>query len=390
MNRKQSILLFCTLCLLIPVFIIYSIAYYKFSAGSAITKLQQAVIRNDAKTVAGIIKPADSKLKIDEKSIKSFIDYLNENPSSFSDLINTLHRQASSMGNKKDPGCRNYYLTLKKSKMSFLNFSNYYFEMSPYYVNLITNFPNTKLYVDNKYYAVSDNGTNGLSKRCGPFVQGDHNVRAVLETPLGTSQNSKDCTFITAYSITNKPYEYSCSINILDRFVIIYCPYADAELFVDGKDIGKLDYSDTPNYTGGFKLLGPLTADHSIKVYAERNFPWGTFKSDISDINCYVMDSYFTINPVNDEVYNGLKTGIADYNKNLNSSRRYLYSKFDRNNSVIYYDSKTDIYTANFTSMDYYSQNYGKGEESITNNYSAVYDIKTKKWTINKIYSGGT
>lgn len=59
LNKKQKIAVSGFLIFLVILLIIYSAASYRFSKGSAISKLQKAVINNDAKTAATLIRSSD-------------------------------------------------------------------------------------------------------------------------------------------------------------------------------------------------------------------------------------------------------------------------------------------------------------------------------------------
>lgn len=77
MKRKQKILLVSVLFILVFILLVYSIAYYRFSKGSTISRLQQAVMRSDTKTAVKLIKSSDSNLKINEETIQSFLSLIH-------------------------------------------------------------------------------------------------------------------------------------------------------------------------------------------------------------------------------------------------------------------------------------------------------------------------
>lgn len=422
LTRKQKISAFSILFFLVIILILYSAASYRFSKGSAISRLQKAIANNDAKTAASLIRSSDKKLTIDEKNIRSFLIYMNKNPSHLQILLDTLHKQSSSLDGKKDTGCWNCYLTLKKSPEKFLGFSTYYFEMKPCYADISTNYASTKVYVDGKYMFTSDpDAFNNEAVTCGPFVQGEHKLKAACETIIGKSESTESVDLVSNISDIGVPYNYRCSIGVKDSFVYVYCNVEDSEIFINGNDTGKT--------SSEIKVLGPVNNNPDTKVYAEKNSPWGVLRSDETSIEANGT-MLLNFNANNENLMAQLKSAVTDFNKNILSpalksrsvpsgvyfysdsgtlesrmakeysdmsakgkyfSGNYLHSSITPGNINISYSSRDDIYFFNMAIIDYYDQDYGDGEDSIiktsvngiTNQYSIIYNVKNKKWTVN-------
>lgn len=419
LNKKQKIAVSGFLIFLVILLIIYSAASYRFSKGSAISKLQKAVINNDAKTAATLIRSSDKKLVIDENNIKSFLKYLNKNPYYFKQLTDTLHKQASALDGKKNPGCWNCYLTLKKSGMNFLGFSTYYFEMKPCYADISTNYITTKIYVDGKYVFTAGSDDFTIEPRtCGPFVQGQHNIKAVCETLIGKSENSKELYFISNVAENGKVYDYPCSIAISDQFAYVFSSIEDAEIFINGKDTGKT--------AADIKILGPVDNNTSVTIYGEKNSPWGILRSSEAGIRSYSLGYDMNFSAAgNDKLLKQVKDAVADYNKKTlcpalksesipsglrvysnkgtlesfmkkeydymaskgkHFSGNYLYSSINPENTTISYNPTGNIYYMSVPVTDYYDQDYGEGNDciiktsvkGITHNYYFQYDADNK------------
>lgn len=419
LNKKQKIAVSGFLIFLVILLIIYSAASYRFSKGSAISKLQKAVINNDAKTAATLIRSSDKKLVIDENNIKSFLKYLNKNPYYFKQLTDTLHKQASALDGKKNPGCWNCYLNLKKSGRNFLGFSTYYFEMKPCYADISTNYITTKIYVDGKYVFTAGSGDFTVEPRtCGPFVQGQHNIKAVCETLIGKSESSKELYFISNIAENGKVYDYPCSIAIADQFAYVFSSIEDAEIFINGKDTGKT--------AADIKILGPVDNNTSVTIYGEKNSPWGILRSSEAGIRSYSLGYDMNFSAAgNDKLLKQVKDAVADYNKKIlcpalksesipsglrvysnkgtlesfmkkeydymsskgkHFSGSYLYSSIKSENTTISYNPTGNIYYMSVPVTDYYDQDYGEGNDciiktsvkGITHNYYFQYDADNK------------
>lgn len=416
LSRKQKTVLVLVLPFLLLIVCSYSIVSYRFSRASAISRLQKAITKNDAKAAAGLIESSDKKLKINEKTIQSFLTYLNKNQDKFHELSYTLYKQASVLGGKENQDCWNYYLILKKPKKSFLGFGSYYFEMKPCYVDFSTSYPSTQLYVDGKLYVTMP----GLQKfdsvpvTCGPFIQGEHKVKAVCTGFLGKAEAEKTFNFITAYDKLGS-YNYLCKIDTGEKFIYLGCSVPYAEIFIDGKDSGKK--------FPGISMFGPIKRNSSVKVYAVAELPWGSLKSAETTID-YKLGNTMIININADKnIVNQLKQAVADYNnktltallkkqdssylgsneiikkklddefKNMSSngiyfSGHYLYSIINPESVTI--SAYSDEYSAVIQSTDYYTQDYGEPRVSvfctsktgISYQYNASYDSEKKTWSI--------
>lgn len=426
LNRKQKTILVIVLAFLLLIVCSYSIVSYRFSRTSAISRLQKAITKNDAEAAAGLIESSDKKLKINERTIQSFLTYLNKNQDKFHELSDTLYKQAASIGGKENQDCWNYYLILKKPEKSFLGFGRYYFEMKPCYVDFSTRYPFTQLYVDGKLYVTTPGlqNFNNDPLTCGPFVQGEHKVKAVCTGFLGKAEAEKTFNFITVYDKAGS-YNYFCKIDTDAKFTYLSCSVPYAEIFIDGKDSGK-KFTD-------IRLFGPIKSNDSVKVSAVAELPWGSFKSAETTINYNLLYTMrININP-DKNIVNQLKQAVADYNnkiltallkkqdssylgsneiikkrlddefKNMSSkgiyfSGHYLYSIIDPESVTIsdYSDEASGNlyqYSAELQSMDYYTQDYGEpgasvfctSKNGISYQYKASYNSEKKTWSITDI-----
>lgn len=424
LNRKQKTILFVVLAFLFLIVCSYSMVSYSFSKAGAISRLQKAIAKNDAKAAASLIKSSDNNLTINEKTIQSFLTYLNYNQNKFDELSDTLYKQAASLGGKQNQNCWNYYLVLKKPHKSFLGFGSYYFEMEPCYVEFSTNYPSTKLYVDGKYYAATPDAQRFKDDhvKCGPFIQGEHKVKAVCEGLLGKSETEKTFNFITIYD-KGSSYNYFCQIDTAEKFIYLACSVPDAELFIDGKDTGK-------SITGSC-MFGPIKSNTSFEAYAVAKLPWGNLRSAETTINDHSSRGTLILDINADtNMLNQLKQAVADYNnkiltavlkkqdssyldssevinqkfndefkdmssKGIYFSGHYLYSSITPESVTINASSDNASgnlysYSAIIESTDYYSQDYGEPGTSVfctskngaPYEYNAVYDSEKKTWSI--------
>lgn len=93
-NKKQKVLLFCSLALISAIIASYFTLSYNFSKQAAISKLKNAILKKDTKTVISLMKSSDKNLILDDKNVNIFISYLNKNSKSLDELISTLNKQS--------------------------------------------------------------------------------------------------------------------------------------------------------------------------------------------------------------------------------------------------------------------------------------------------------
>lgn len=417
--KKKSIFYLAGIVTLLIFILCYALSYVH-SKEYTISRLKDALLKNDSKTAVSLIKSSDKKLIINEKTIKSFFEYLNKDPKNVQNLLNTIYRQSAALDGKKDPECWNYYLTLKKS-------GSYYFEMKPCFVDLNVHDNSVNIYIDDKFVCTSDK--DNFSFTCGPYVQGQHKVTTVYKSPLGNFEDSKSVNFISVFSKEGKPYNYFCYLPLNYNFIRLTCNFNDAEIFVTGTDIGKT--------VKDFSVFGPVNKLSDTVIYVQKEFPWGTLRSKDYEINKNTSaDLDMSIDAVNEEVLNELKNAIAEYNKktlvpalkdrstsflspddpsakqlknqfdilssnNIYFHGDYLHSDISADKISIFYSSEKDSYFASVISKDYYSEDYGQSSFQLsnpfivtskagkTNSYYASYNLKERKWTIENIYCQG-
>ena len=87
MTRKQKMVTGIFAGLVIIFFIIFQVGSSMTSKETSIEKLEEAIVNKDEKELAKWIVSSDSRLKVDEKNVKGFLNYINENPKYLSDLI---------------------------------------------------------------------------------------------------------------------------------------------------------------------------------------------------------------------------------------------------------------------------------------------------------------
>lgn len=429
-TKKQKVLLFCTLALISGIIALYFNITYNFSKQGMISKLRNAVLSKDSKTVASLIKFSDKNLVLDDKNVMPFITYLNENPKELDELILKLNKQVQANDTKSNKGNSqsfNYYITLKKSAKRLLFLNTYYFEIKPCYVNFHIPYKYSKLYVDDKYVCTAD--TSNYSYTCKlPYIIGSHDIRTVYETSIGKTETKERMIFNYSYDGENKIQNTDCTVTMDVMFATVYCNISNIDLYVN-HNLSTEFTSKNQSFTDCSFNIGPITSNTNFKIYAQKTLPWGTFKSEELVLNSSTTGGFnLHINAVTDDLVTKFKSVIAEYNKkniipclktrnpsslvDINASYfyqslekefdalakkntyftgNYLKTEINKDNITIYGNSDND-YFALIEATDYYDQDYGTSLENAAiktskagacHSYTANYDKNGDTWIIN-------
>lgn len=101
LSKGQKTVLVSILSVVVVVIVLFCIGNSVTSKSNVSNKLSQAIKNNDSKEMAKYIVCSDSRLKINEDTLRPYLKYLKENPSYTSKLleaINSLENNASNTG----------------------------------------------------------------------------------------------------------------------------------------------------------------------------------------------------------------------------------------------------------------------------------------------------
>ena len=110
-------------------------------------------------------------------------------------------------------------------------------------------------------------------KEVGPFNPGIYKIKALFKGKHVDLEKNEDIDLMIVKSLISTSKNIN-SVNLsMDAYqVSVSSDYEDAKLFVNGKDTGLL--------VKDAKDFGPVTKDGSIKMYLQKEFPWGVMKGE--------------------------------------------------------------------------------------------------------------
>ena len=126
-------------------------------------------------------------------------------------------------------------------------------------------------------------------------IPGTYSVSYTYKTEYGDISDSK---------IVNLMEDETIEINVDGNYITLYSNFDDAKVFINNIDTGLMT-KDIKNY-------GPLPKDKDIKIFLQREFPWGTIKSEEVSIENkqYIK---LDINMVNDVLNNMIDEAVNNF-----------------------------------------------------------------------------
>lgn len=260
-RNKYKILIMFIFIIAIFIFLISNLSSSK---EEVLSKFESYLINGNSSMLSHYVKVENEK--ISSKELQPLIDVYDKDKIRIRKIVNELRKSGKS-GN----------FTLE-SRKGFLK-EKYYIDINTVNVNFITNINGVDIEFSNKRF-------NLIDKAEFDVIPGTYKVLYSYKTEYGYISDSK---------ILNLIEDETVEIAIDGNYITMYSNFDDAKVFINDIDT-ELEANDIKNY-------GPFPKDKDIKIYLEREFPWGTIRSEellISNEQYIKLD----INMVNDELNN--------------------------------------------------------------------------------------
>ena len=291
LTKKQKVTLASALSVIAVLLALFFLGNFLTGKGRISDNLSEAIKNNNAKAMSKYITSSDSRLKINEESLKGYLSYLKDNPSYTSKLLSSIDNQGKGQTSSQ-------YISLTKSGKKFLIFDNYVYKLPAYFIKIQTVYKNTEVKINDKTQYTSS--TDDFSKECGPFLPGKYTLKGTLTTNYATVNGSTNIILDPSSASSNV---FETNLKLEGKKVSLYSNYADAKVLINGKDTGiTVDKIDD---------LVPLPSDGSCKIQLENTFPWGTMKSNEQAIDSKSLKLSFSEN--NTSLMDSIKPSIAEF-----------------------------------------------------------------------------
>lgn len=335
-SKKVKIWTVFMVGLVVLCFIGYQIGAVYTGKAAAVKQFKQALIHKDANALLKWVSVKHSTMRINKKSVKSLFGYLDKNPQVIDEILDNIEQQSAAMDSKPKSvavasSTSSGMFTLKKNGKKWLLFNDYKFEVSPYYIEVDTNYKGTKILVDGKVSGEAKEDNNTV--KVGPFFPGNHKVEGVWKGDYATVEDAVD---VPLAGPNHTIALSSDDLNLEGEMIYPQSNFPEAKFFVNGKDTGQtFDNIDD---------FGPVSLNGTVRVYAEMDFPWGKAKSKELTLGKDNDGVDLEIDPITDDVKKQIVETVNQYAKEWADAYRNLDpSKLKHVTSNAFNDIKQDI-----------------------------------------------
>ncbi|CAM4063742.1 membrane protein [Bacillus manliponensis] len=283
----------------------YQFGAYQFSKEKQVKSFIQAVEKQDTKALVSMMQASDTRVKITEGDVKSYLRYMKENPSYYDGFISYLNTQTvDGLVVKKEDSFPDAQVVEKGKK--WMLYPVYKLQVQAYYMDVQTNAKDTTIYVNDKEIGKIKNAD--FAKEVGPYFPGIHRVKAVAKSDLTTLESEKEVELAG-----KQDGKVEVELPLEGHYVIIESDQDDATIYVNGEKRGKLD--------DGSYELGPVSTDETVEVHLEKKFSWGV--SATESVKIGTDSSYYLEFPtqvseteVGEFVHNHIRENVRAINLN--------------------------------------------------------------------------
>lgn len=331
-NKRKILLL--SILLLIFAILGFGVGNYKSSKNIVLKNLEVALKENKPEKIyKEIILDGN---KISKSEFEPLSEYYSENTSQVDNIIKNL----------KSNGESGYFSLINKK---ILFFDNYHIEIKPVAVKINTNFNETKVYINGKEIAATNIKRN--------LIPGKYLIKGELDTLYGVIEEEQE-----VYIMENLVYD----LNMPAINISLTSNFEDAKVFINDEDINKT-VKDIQGY-------GPIPLNKEINIQLEREFPWGTLKSDKVTIGT-LPNINIDINMVNDNL-------IDEVNLSANSFYTSVFNALNNSDYSLIENSRDDAKSKIYDSI--------KRESLFLKNNYELNDLNTEVKSSEFYYENGT
>lgn len=270
---KERKLELSIISVVIFVILIFLFSSFTLSKEKLLKKFELALINGNSNSLAKCVKLEDKDIA--SKELKPLIDGYDKNKLRINKIVNEIRRNGES---------ENFKLKIKKG---FL-YDKYYIDINTINVKFTTNISDVNVELLNKRF-------NLINEAEFNIIPGEYSLSYKYKTKYGDISESK---------IINLMEDKIVEVNIDANYITLYSNYDDAKVFINNVDTGLIS-KEIKNY-------GPLPKDKDIKVFIQREFPWGIIKSEEISVgnNQYIN---LNIDMVNDRLNNMINETVDSF-----------------------------------------------------------------------------
>lgn len=260
LKRRKSICLYILCFIVIVCFIVFNNIY--LSKEEVLEEFKKSLMSDNALKVSKYIKVDNES--ISQKELQPLVTYYKNEEEKINKTVNEIRKSGKSG-----------IFTLE-SKKGILG-EKYYISIKTVVVKFVSDINNIEVQFENKKFNLKDEAEFDA-------IPGFYTVDYTYNTEYGDITGKIDINLME-----NKTVD----IKIDGNYITLYSNFDDAKVFINNNETN-LEAKDIKNY-------GPIPKNKEINIFIQRDFPWGTIKSEevkVGEQQYIKLD----INMVNDEL----------------------------------------------------------------------------------------
>ena len=313
-SEKAKIILMSFVVVVVSLVIMIFVISGDTTKEMVLNDFKTAIETEDARLLAKCIRVDDNK--VSKTEIIPLLNYYKEKQYNILAVIKELRATNVS-------GLLNI-----KVKDNLIN-EEYYINVEKVDVDVRCNIKETEINFNNKLVKAGD-VIKGV-------VPGNYEVTFKLRTDFGDVEGKEQVVIAD---------EHSIDINVNAAYITLYSDFNDADVYINNKNTSK-KVEEIVDF-------GPIPLNDNVKLYIEKEFPWGKIKSYEITINNGGLIS-LNINMVNDKL-------LADVDNILNQFFSSVFEALNENDKSLIINAdentKDKIYDDIFKKTLFFSNNY--------------------------------
>ena len=310
-KKKRTILIALALVVLIGGFSLYSVGKSLTSKERLVESFATALEEGNASEVAALLVPTDPETIIVEKHIQPLLDHVEEYPGYVEHLVEELNGANEGLsgfkrGEREDEEVNDQQFYIRKNGKKYLFFDNYEIVAQEYFVRVETDYDGAVIHINGEEKGTY---TEGDITYYGPYYPGKHMIKVTYDGEY-TDLEEEVAEYLMYETYSEDIVDQDIYVELGGDYAIVDSEYYDSSIFVDGKDIGTM-VGDQWDHDSAIDGIGPIAEDS--KIYIQKEFPWGTIRSEevvVGDVGYY---AYLDLDIYNDTLNEQLVSAITKY-----------------------------------------------------------------------------
>ena len=310
LTKKQKLVIGSIAAIAVLAFAGYKIGENVYSEENQRAKIIKTVSSGDSEQLADIITTMDPNFEVTAENLEPFVTYLDDNPKYLSELINGLETNGAYDS-----------LYIRKNGSRLFLYDNYDITLSPVYAQIYTNAEGVTISSNDSDLVTSD--SDDFTQEIGPFAPGTYHLTAKGEIAGNSLSVARDEVLLYPDSY------YDIDLSLQGMEFDVYSDLTDATVYLDGKEIGKLDE--------GVANIGPLQFKEGQKLHVAKKVGEEEIASEPVELT--EDNSYYSFDDLQ----------VADEN-DLSYALDYMYSSVT--DLTRYYDEDYESDLSNMYATD--------------------------------------